>query len=292
MQSGWPYDWRKFGIGAVGLLQVMEQEVAKLNSMLADAKAEISAQRRMMESVAKPLAAKTAEAAAFALQLKALQDENDKLASKLESLQSLKANEISALPKEDQAVQTDAPSAAPVSKEEQLAFQQLRPVLGLEIAKEPTQGKGLHIIMVKANGPAAAAGLLEDEYLHVIQDGEEGMVPLTSSAVFEKIVKSTVPGDTLKAEVYASLPSDDLAGSHDAMIRTSMCRWSDHSHNFRHVDITIGASGKSMEEIMELRKRIAEGGARVEVAWQKQTHVHRRSSLPNGKSTTARASAT
>ena len=231
--------------------------------MLADSKTEISAQRQTIQDQV--------------AQLEAMGCLNSELAEELELLKVMKAYEI---PKEDQAVQTDAPSAAPVSKEEQLAFQQLRPVLGLEIAKEPTQGKGLHIIMVKANGPAAAAGLLEDEYLHVIQDGEEGMVPLTSSAVFEKIVKSTVPGDTLKAEVYASLPSDDLACSHDAMIRTSMCRWSDHSHNFRLVDITIGASGKSMEEIMELRKRIAEGGARVEVAWQKQTHVHRRSSLP------------
>ena len=240
--------------------------------MLADSKTEISAQRQTIQDQV--------------AQLEAMGRLNGELAEELELLKVMKAYEI---PKEDQAVQTDAPSAGPVSKEEQLAFQQLRPVLGLEIAKEPTQGKGLHIIMVKANGPAAAAGLLEDEYLHAIQDGEEGMVPLTSSAVFEKIVKSTVPGDTLKAEVYASLPSDDLAGSHDADEHVQMersfsqlppCRHHDRSQ--RQVD--GGNHGAPKEDC---RRRCSRRGSLA------KTDARAPKVVPaNGKSTTARASAT
>ena len=250
--------------------------------MLADSKTEISAQRQTIQDQV--------------AQLEAMGRLNGELAEELELLKVMKAYEI---PKEDQAVQTDAPSAAPVSKEEQLAFQQLRPVLGLEIAKEQTQGKGLHIIMVKANGTAAAAGLLEDEYLHAIQDGEEGMVPLTSSAVFEKIVKSTVPGDTLKAEVYASLPSDDLAGSHDADEHVQMersfsqlppCRHHDRSQ--RQVDGgNHGAPKEDCRRRGSRRGSLAKTDACAPKVVPAKRQVHNRKSQCNVKIATPKGTA-
>ena len=77
---------------------------------------------------------------------------------------------------------------------------------GLEIARESTPNKGLRLLLVKPNGPAATAGLAEGEYLHSLQEGAgDGLALLTSSTIFEKIVKSTFPGDVLQAKVYAAL---------------------------------------------------------------------------------------
>jgi hypothetical protein len=82
---------------------------------------------------------------------------------------------------------------------------QLRPYVGLEICKERTPDKGLRILTVKPNGPAAAAGLVADEYLHSIHDGDR-WVSLTKS-IFDEKLKSMLPGDAIKAKVYA-VPSN------------------------------------------------------------------------------------
>ncbi len=66
-------------------------------------------------------------------------------------------------------------------------------------------------MLVKTDGPAAFAGLETDEYLHSVMvhaghgahTDNHAMVPLNSSADFDSLVTSTVPGDILCAKVYA-----------------------------------------------------------------------------------------
>ncbi len=66
------------------------------------------------------------------------------------------------------------------------------------------------------------------------------------------------------------------AGGQSKMHRVR--RWNERE-KFRHVDMTVGANGKSMEEVIALRQRVAAGLAHVEVAWRTQTHRHRKSSV-------------
>ena len=168
---------RACGMALLGQVEALLDDIATLKSTLADSNAEIASHRRLVQDQA--------------AQLEALSRAHEDL------LDAPKAQEVLT---EDQAVQTDDA----VSEAEQLAFQQLHAWLGLEIAKELTPDKGLRVISVKSDGPAAIAGLVEDEYLHAIHDGGAFML-LTSEADFERVVKATVPGDTLKAEVYAPL---------------------------------------------------------------------------------------
>jgi hypothetical protein len=49
------------------------------------------------------------------------------------------------------------------------ALARLRPALGVEVAKQPTPGKGLRILAVKANANVPIDGIAEGEYLHAVQ---------------------------------------------------------------------------------------------------------------------------
>ena len=110
----------------------------------------------------------------------------------------------------------------PGDQERPHALARLRPALGVEVAKQPTPGKGLRILAVKANANVPIDGIAEGEYLHAVQvvhshslaaplpprlllarvQEGDGLGLLASRAAFEKIVTSAVPGDTIKTEVY------------------------------------------------------------------------------------------
>jgi hypothetical protein len=181
----------------------LEERLDKLTLREAEARHKLDEEAKR-RAAAEVLSAQAAELGADAsAQLEALRIANNELAAQLEMhvarsqalgranealterLEELRQAAALVGPKGDKAVQTDPPAPA-VSVEDRQAFAQLRPVLGLEIAKEQTHGKGLHIIMVKPDGPAAGAGLATDEFLHSIRE-EGGLATLTSSAVFERV---------------------------------------------------------------------------------------------------------
>ena len=151
-------------------------------------------------------------AAAVTAELAELQRSNAELNAKLVELERAKRHaSFSTVTKAVQtewlakSTEADALSSAVEVRsptlEVQKAMAQLRPYVGLEISKERTPDKGLRILMVKPDGPAAAAGLVADEHLHSIHDGNR-WAALTSHSVFDEKLKSMLPGDTIKAKVY------------------------------------------------------------------------------------------
>lgn len=163
----------------------------------------------------------------------------------------------------------------------------------------------MQILAVRADGPAAIAGLAADQYLHaamahsVDDHRDDRLVVLTSSKDFDKIVRTSMPGDMLSAEMYAVLcgdlalhysPPSRIPRLH-AVCRIARCcclrRWSDSAAGFRLVPMTIGAlrlDGTAMpiDEVIELRNKAAEGLLRLIVAsWKVETHSYRKAT-PTG----------
>ena len=94
--------------------------------------------------------------------------------------------------------------ASPFSetREAQAQLAQLKPILGVEVSREPTVDKGLRVLNITPNGPAAIAGLVQGEFLHSLRQGD-GQTLLAGLAIFENILKTTSPVNQLQARVYA-----------------------------------------------------------------------------------------
>jgi hypothetical protein len=147
------------------------------------------------------------------------------------------------------------------------------------------------VLAIRPHGSAHHAGISVGDWIHSIQRNDGTWRDLSSKENFEAIIEKKIPGDVIRIRLYAlrCVSAQRSLGAAAPLllpvmlpyrIRRSVswaCRWDDKIRDMhgrgaiREIDVTVGAVGKSLLEVIEMRKKVDEGHTDVTMnfgAWQ------------------------